>query len=101
MFFPVYQRVREELSAGTIGEVGLVQANFGKNIMHVKRMTQRDLGGGALLSLGSYPIQLAVLVFGEAPQKIVASGILTDQGETYLLSPNYFSHKMYSHACFD
>ena len=33
-------------------------------------------GGGALMTIGVYPIQLAMLLFGGEPEKIVASGII-------------------------
>lgn len=38
------------------------------------RIKNLEMGGGALLDLGCYPIQFALMVFGEAPHKIVASG---------------------------
>ena len=77
-FLPHIKIVKELLDENLIGEVQLLHANHGQNLlMHDNpRIFEPELGGGALLDLGVYPISLANLVLGE-PQKIVATGILT------------------------
>jgi predicted dehydrogenase len=57
-----------------IGEVRSMQASFGftlGNPDHNIRM-KPDLGGGALLDAGSYPISLIRLVMGYAPERVMA-----------------------------
>nr|CAD7267335.1 unnamed protein product [Timema shepardi] len=101
-FFPVYQLLRDELKAGTLGDVLQVIANFGIPIEAVERIKQvfvymnysmifnkylgcmvilKELGGGSILDIGVYVLQLAVLVFGPViPEKILASGDLNKEG---------------------
>jgi predicted dehydrogenase len=62
------------LDSGAIGRVRTVQASFGFTILAPDgniRMNP-DLGGGALLDAGSYPMSLIRLVMGEAPRQVVA-----------------------------
>ena len=62
------------LLSGVIGEVRSVQACFGftvGNPQHNIRM-KPELGGGALLDAGSYPLSLIRLVMGEAPLRVSA-----------------------------
>lgn len=79
--FPIINRLREELKQGTIGEVKCVQANFLVNIKDVDRLRKKELGGGAILDIGIYPIQLVCMIFNhEKPIEIIASGHLMDTG---------------------
>jgi hypothetical protein len=62
------------LSHDNIGQVISMQASFGftlGNPEHNIRM-KPDLGGGALLDAGSYPISLIRLVMGCAPERVMA-----------------------------
>ena len=47
------------------------------------RVLQNVNGGGALMTMGVYPIQLAMLLFNEEPKKIVASGIIVQPNSTF------------------
>ncbi len=62
------------LSHDKIGDVRSMQASFGftlGNPDHNIRM-KPDLGGGALLDAGSYPLSLIRLVMGCAPERVMA-----------------------------
>jgi predicted dehydrogenase len=81
-FLPAYAVLRELLASGRIGEPQLVEADFGfrRPFDPAHRLFDRALGGGALLDLGIYPLQLASLVFGppdrvSAQAHIGASGV--------------------------
>ena len=65
-FLPAYQLLGELLADGAIGEVESVDADFGLRFPFdpTHRLFDLALGGGALLDLGIYPLQLASLVFG-------------------------------------
>lgn len=77
---PAYEALRQELSADTVGDVLQVIVSFGM-IIDVPRLHQKDLGGGTVLDLGIYCVQLASLVFGgERPEKVVAGGHLGPDG---------------------
>ena len=62
------------LDAGAIGRVRTVQASFGFTILNpdANIRMQPELGGGALLDAGSYPMSLIRLVMGEAPRQVIA-----------------------------
>ncbi|MCL2763184.1 MAG: Gfo/Idh/MocA family oxidoreductase [Treponema sp.] len=65
-FTPPLQKVREWLTQGLIGEIKMVQANFGFNAHYDPkgRLFDPHLGGGALLDVGIYPLSLISMVFG-------------------------------------
>jgi predicted dehydrogenase len=65
-----------------IGEVRSLQASFGFTLGNPTdniRM-KPELGGGALLDAGSYPLSLARLVMGCAPQSVMAHANWADSG---------------------
>lgn len=70
------------LASGAIGPVRLVQASFGFNLQNAAGNIRLnpDLGGGALLDAGSYPLSLIRLVMGDAPQRVEAEWRLAPSG---------------------
>lgn len=73
-FQPQTAAMLDLLHGGAIGAVRSVHASFGftlANAQHNIRM-QPELGGGALLDAGSYPVSLVRLVMGEAPLRVHA-----------------------------
>ena len=60
---PAYRALAKELEDEKIGEVKQVIASFGE-VIAAPRMHSKELGGGTILDLGIYTIQLAQLVFG-------------------------------------
>lgn len=74
-FLPTYQALKAVLESGDIGEPLLVAADFGMKVPTdpEHRLFDPQLGGGALLELGIYPLQLCSLVLGE-PETVVAKG---------------------------
>jgi predicted dehydrogenase len=65
-FNPAIQRVREWVKEGVLGEIHLLQADFCLNIAYdpLHRLYNPELGGGALLDLGIYPLSLALHILG-------------------------------------
>jgi predicted dehydrogenase len=65
-FLPSIARVRELVTAGSIGEVRLVNADFGfrASFDPQSRLFAPELAGGALLDLGIYPLTLASMFCG-------------------------------------
>lgn len=53
---PIYQKVREMIAQGKLGEIKIVQVNFGslKDSDPTKRYFSKALAGGALLDIGGY-----------------------------------------------
>jgi predicted dehydrogenase len=69
-------------SASAIGEVRSVQACFGFTVgsPQTNIRMKPELGGGALLDAGSYPLSLIRLVMGEAPLQVMAQSNWSDSG---------------------
>lgn len=65
-FLPPIQKALEIIQAGGIGQIISVKADFGFKapFLPEKRLFNRDLGGGALLDIGIYPVFLALLLMG-------------------------------------
>jgi predicted dehydrogenase len=74
-FLPAMKKVRAILASGTLGEIRMVQADFGfqPEFNPKSRLFDPALGGGALLDLGVYPVSLASMVYGGPPKRILAS----------------------------
>jgi predicted dehydrogenase len=80
-FLPGYQRLRRLVEDGRIGDPLLVEASFGfrADLDPTHRLFDLALGGGALLDLGIYPIQLCSFVLG-LPERVVADGVVGTTG---------------------
>jgi predicted dehydrogenase len=81
-YFPVFGKVRELLAAKTLGEIRLLQADFAFRPAYDPkgRLYNRELGGGALMDIGVYPVSLASMVFGESPHQILSSAVMGRTG---------------------
>lgn len=82
-FLPVYLRLGEVLAAGRIGRPLVVEADFSFRVptddVAEHRLFDLSRGGGALLDLGVYPLNLAAMVLGE-PDRIAAVGTIGTTG---------------------
>jgi predicted dehydrogenase len=79
-FLPAIVHVRQFLAERTLGDIRLLSADFGLQFAYdpAGRLFAPDLGGGALLDLGVYPVSLAHMVLGR-PATIVS---LASMGRT-------------------
>jgi predicted dehydrogenase len=80
-YLPHIAIVREILSSNILGQIQTVEADHGQRLADrgVDRLVDPNLGGGALLDLGIYPISFAHLVLG-SPAHITARAVMTDRG---------------------
>jgi predicted dehydrogenase len=80
-YLPHMVRIRELIASGALGEVRAVIADHTQLLPDdpAHRINALELGGGALLDLGIYPISFAWDVLG-APLSIAASARLGDAG---------------------
>ncbi len=71
---PTWGRVRELVESGRIGELLAIQTRFGYfNDDPANIRNQLETGGGALMDIGCYPINLSRLLFGGEPDSVRAS----------------------------
>jgi predicted dehydrogenase len=80
-FQPVIVAVRDLVADGAIGEVRSVQADLGVTRVYdpTDRLFNVALGGGALLDLGVYVVNIAQMMLGN-PSRVVAAGSLFPSG---------------------
>jgi predicted dehydrogenase len=80
-WLPHMVRVREIIAAGTIGQVRTVLADHNQKLSSdpANRINAPELGGGALLDLGTYPVSFAWDMLG-APESITALSSPTATG---------------------
>jgi predicted dehydrogenase len=68
------------IASGIIGKPHVLTANLSYNSAHVPRITRPELAGGALLDLGVYGLNFAMMHFGDDITRIETSAQLTDTG---------------------
>ena len=80
-FLPSYRVLAELLGEERVGEPMVVEADFGFRVplMPEHRLFDLAQGGGALLDLGIYPLQLCSMVLG-TPDHVVAEGHVGETG---------------------
>ncbi|MET8613988.1 Gfo/Idh/MocA family protein [Streptomyces misionensis] len=80
-FNPLIARLRELVADGAIGDVTSVYADFGTNAPYdpAHRLWSPELGGGALLDLGVYPLYFAWMLLG-APETVQATAATAPTG---------------------
>ena len=99
-YFPAMAKLREWLAEKAIGDVMLVQADFGYRVPQIvpeSRAFNPQLGGGALLDVGIYPLQLASMIYGRQPVDIVSQCALGSTGVDEL-SVSVFKYSDYEMA---
>lgn len=80
-YFPLMGKIRDLLADGAIGDVRLVEVDFGfRTAFNPKsRLFDPALGGGALLDVGIYPVSLASMVLGR-PSRVMSMAHLGETG---------------------
>lgn len=71
---PSFLKAREWFAAGKIGDIKAIRADFSNPVEYdpTDRLFRADLGGGALLDLGVYPLTLITAFLGYEPNSIAA-----------------------------
>jgi predicted dehydrogenase len=77
-FLPSMDAIFAVINSGILGEIKLVTADHSQYLPHVPRLWEPELGGGALLDLGIYPVSFAIRVLG-LPIRATAKSTLTSQ----------------------
>lgn len=71
---PVYKKLNEIIASGALGELKLLQMNFGsyKEYDMNNRFFNRNLAGGAMLDIGVYALSFVRWFFSEKPNQILS-----------------------------
>lgn len=82
--WPRYQPMRKMLddllASGVIGKTHLMVADIAFDSDHVPRMYRPELGGGSLLDITIYPLNTAIMAFGDQIIKADSSVQMTETG---------------------
>ncbi len=85
-YMPSRQMIDEILESGVLGTVTSLTANLGYVLPHVERMQNPQLAGGALLDLGVYPINFALMAFHEKVKEVHAAAVMSPKGVDWMNS---------------
>ncbi|WP_246473177.1 Gfo/Idh/MocA family protein [Treponema parvum] len=76
---PSRKIIDDVIASNIVGEARMLTANLGYPIMHKERIVRPELAGGALLDVGVYALNFAVMAFGH-PDEIHAVCQKSDTG---------------------
>jgi len=79
-YMPFRKTVREVIDSGRIGRPMMLTAHLGYPVAHKERIIDPSLGGGALLDLGVYVINFALMMFGDGISGISSTCVKADTG---------------------
>ena len=79
-YLPMLSKIREVIESKVIGEPKTLTANLGYLIDNVPRLQDPALAGGALLDVGVYTLNFALMVFGRDIEKMNSSCTYTKTG---------------------
>lgn len=89
-FLPINQKVKDIINQGVLGDIRLLQADFGfsSKFDPKDRLYDKDLGGGALLDVGIYAISYSSFIFGNNPKDIKSNLYIGKSGVDECVSIN-------------
>lgn len=79
-YLPMLTTIREVLGSGVIGNLKTLTANLGYVIDGVERLSNPALAGGALLDVGVYTLNFALMIFGSNIDKVASCCTYTETG---------------------
>ncbi len=79
-YMPSRKIINDVIASGRIGRIFALTANLCYKIDQVPRLVQPELAGGALLDVGVYGINFALMHFGDDIEKMESSVKMTDTG---------------------
>lgn len=78
-FFESYKFLKQRIDDGDLGQIKEINLEFGFPLANAERLFLKN-GGGSVLDLGVYPIQISLWVFRAEPTKVIAFGKLNEDG---------------------
>ncbi len=85
-YMPSRKMINDIIADGVIGELFSLTANLGYALTQKERLTNPELAGGALLDVGVYPINFALMVFHGKIKEINTTAVLSSKGVDLLNS---------------
>ena len=72
-YMPSRSIIGEAISSGIVGKVTMLSANLHYLLTDKERLVKKELAGGALLDVGVYPIDFALMHFGPDVERVDSS----------------------------
>lgn len=80
-FLPLLTDLKKKISNGEFGKIEHIKINFGEKAdMSKKRLFKAGLGGGALMDIGVYGINLAKWILEEEPHNLQSWSRINEEG---------------------
>lgn len=79
-FMPSRTIINEIISKRIVGKPLSLTANLGYYLQDKERLVEPSLAGGALLDVGVYPINFAMMVFEQDIARVVSCAMMSDKG---------------------
>ena len=79
-YMPSRKLINDIIASGIIGKVNTLTANLSYNIAYKERIMESALAGGALLDIGIYGLNFALMHFGDEIEKMESTVKLTETG---------------------
>ena len=79
-YMPLAKTIRQVAEGGIIGDVTCVTGSMGSPLTHVRRMWDPALAGGALLDVGVYAVNYALIALGSGYTGVTSSAVLLESG---------------------
>ena len=79
-YMPSRKMINDVIASGVIGKVNTLTANLSYKIDDKERIVTPELAGGALLDIGVYGINFAIMHFGWDVERMESSVKMTDAG---------------------
>lgn len=77
---PSRKILKDIIDSGEIGRPMFLKASLSYNVLHKERLVKASLGGGALLDIGVYCINFALMNFGDDIGRIISSCTRNEEG---------------------
>ncbi len=106
-YMPSRQIIQQVIDSGIIGDLNVVTANLSYKINQNRRLVDPDLAGGALLDVGVYGLNFALMHFGTELARVESSVQMTPTGVDGMESITLFfengrmavlNHSMYARS---
>lgn len=85
-YMPSRKMIDDIIASGMIGEPVSLTANLGYAMAQMERLQNPELAGGALLDVGVYPINFALMVFHKEIKEVNTTAVLSPKGVDWLNS---------------
>ncbi len=79
-YMPSRKMIDDMIASGVVGKIHTLTANLSYNITHKERIMRPELAGGALLDVGVYTLNFALMHFGNEIERIASCAKMTDTG---------------------